>query len=67
MVMKARFLLIALLLSAAVLINGCSTAKGIATGVGSTTVGITTGVAQDVKGFWHGLAKADEWLRRNLW
>lgn len=61
--MKVKLILIMLLLSSAMLISGCSTAKGLATGIGATTVGVT----EDAKNFWQAMLKADEWMKENLW
>jgi len=35
-----------------VLIAGCETAKGL---------------AKDTANFWHGMCKADSWVKENLW
>ena len=61
--LKSRRILAAVLLTAIVLITGCNTAKGFGTGVAATT----KGAAEDAKGFWQGLAKLDDWMRKNLW
>jgi hypothetical protein len=63
MAIKARLLLAAVLLSGAVLMAGCSTAKGVAVGVGSTAEGI----AEDAQNFWQGAVKLDDWMKKNLW
>ena len=43
--------------------SGCGTVKGVAVGVGATAMG----VGEDAKGVWHGVVKADEWIKNNLW
>ncbi len=57
---KARLFLAAVLLLGAALISGCNTVKGIATGAAE-------GITQDTSDFWHGMVKADDWMRDHLW
>jgi predicted small secreted protein len=61
---KARFFLIAVLLLGAALISGCNTLKDITTGIAT---GATEGITQDTSDFWHGMVKADDWMREHLW
>ncbi len=46
---------------------GCETTKGLAAGVGYTAGGAAEGAVKDTKNFWHGLWKADDWVKKNLW
>lgn len=48
---------------AALLLSGCETAKGFASGVGSTA----EGVGKDSYNFWNFLKKTDSWMSENLW
>ena len=42
---------------------GCSTAKGVVTGVGA----IGNGMYEDVTHSWDYAKNADDWMRKNLW
>lgn len=42
---------------------GCSTAKGIGTGIGCTI----EGAGKDTATLWGGLVKLDNWIKKNLW
>ena len=65
--MKKGHILIVVLLVSVVFLCGCSTAKGVATGVGTTVVATTEGAAKDIKGACNGIKKADNWIKKNLW
>ncbi len=60
---KNTVLMVIFLLVVSVCLNGCATAKGVATGMGETA----KGVAEDAKGLWQGISKLDAWIKKNLW
>ena len=56
-------MLFAVLMLMVLLVSGCETAKGFATGIGSTA----EGVGKDSYNLWNFLKSADNWLDKNLW
>lgn len=61
--MNKKISLLLCLIFCFILLGGCETTKGAATGVGATAMG----VAKDTKNFWQAILKADEWIKENLW
>ena len=52
-----------ILFAGIVMLAGCNTVKGAATGVGSTACG----VAQDTQGLWQRIMHLDAWMKKNIW
>jgi len=59
----SKTMLFAVLMLMVLLVSGCETAKGFATGIGSTA----EGVGKDSYNLWNFLKSADNWLDKNLW
>ncbi|KPK98509.1 MAG: hypothetical protein AMJ95_03860 [Omnitrophica WOR_2 bacterium SM23_72] len=67
MMLRNRQLLLGVLLLGLILVAGCETTRGFATGVDSTTEGVTEGVIKDAEGIWPAIVRLDNWIRKNLW
>ena len=52
-----------LVLAASLLLSGCETVKGFASGVGSTLEGAGT----DSYNLWKFIMQADAWMKENIW
>lgn len=61
--MLRTILVVCVVMMGALMINGCETTKGVAVGIGATAMG----VGKDAKNTWHGVMKADDWIKKNLW
>ncbi|MFA6378866.1 MAG: hypothetical protein WCX16_03685 [Candidatus Omnitrophota bacterium] len=61
--MVKAILIFCVMMVSALMVSGCETTKGVAVGVGATAIG----VGKDAKSAWHGVVKADEWVKNNLW
>ncbi len=61
--MPAKSMLAAVVFFSFMFVSGCSTAKGISSGIDSTAKGI----CQDSKALWEKALKADDWMKENLW
>ncbi|MFA5156457.1 MAG: hypothetical protein WC532_03565 [Candidatus Omnitrophota bacterium] len=59
----SRVMLCAVIIFTGLLLSGCETAKGFATGVGATA----QGVGKDSYNLWTLLKKTDTWMTENLW
>ncbi len=58
-----KLIVFSFLSAVVILLSGCETTKGLATGIGYTA----EGVVKDTKGACHGIGKADEWVKKNMW
>lgn len=62
--MKRKSILISIfLLQIIILLSGCETTKSLA----GSIRGIAEGITKDAKNAWKTIAKADDWMRENLW
>ena len=61
--MPRTTLFFCVIMLSALMLSGCETTKGVAVGVGATAMGI----GKDAKNTWHGIVKADDWIKKNLW